>query len=365
MSADTTISLIGDGRNLDQRVWRIISNHFRVTVRTMDRIVERKRLGEGLHIFCLSDLRRHMLVLDQPLTVSPGRSLFILANPEQEDIAIAREVGALGVLSQFAGEDEIVATVRRAANRFVERAWSEMAPEEEAALRASLASFDGLMSAGGAGEPLPLDEVFGACEKIQDALGVSNVNRWLGALAAHHDNTYRHSMYVCGALAFFARAIGIQGQELKELTVGGFLHDAGKSKIPLAILDKPGKLDDGEWAVMKEHPEHSREILLKEHGLNERVVSMAVHHHERLDGEGYPDRLPAADLDDPTRLTAIADVYAALTEERAYKRAMAPDDALDLMATMKGHLDMDFVRVFRDFMMDQRAGRAADAVAAE
>lgn len=355
MPAANTISLIGDGKNLDQRIWRIIADRFRVSVHTLEKVAERERLADGLHIFCLSDLRRHMFTLARVLAASPGRALFILANPTDEDRAIARELGALGLLSQFASEDDIATAVRRAANRFVERAWSEMKPEEEAALRASLASFDKVMTSGADGEPLPLDEVFDACVRIQGALGVSDVNRWLGALASHHDNTYRHSMYVCGALAFFARALGIRGEDLKEVTVGGFLHDAGKSMIPLAILDKPGKLDDDEWVVMKRHPEHSREILLRENGLNQRVVHMAVHHHERLDGAGYPDRLAAADLDDPTRLTAIADVYAALTEDRPYKRAMAPEAALDLMSTFKGHLDLDLVRVFRDFMLDQRA----------
>ena len=363
MTAGQDILLIGDGRNLDQRVWRIVGSHFRASVRTLDRIAESRELENRLHVFCLNNLRQHMFALAGILASSPGRALFILGEPDDEDRALAQELGALGLLSQFDGEEAIVAAVRQAANRFVETAWAAMKPEEEAALRASLAGFDSLMTAGAAGDPLPVDQIFEACVSIQDALGVSDVNRWLGALAAHHDNTYRHSMFVCGSLAFFGQALGIRGRDMKELTVGGFLHDAGKAKIPLAILDKPGKLDDAEWAVMKGHPEHSREILLKEHGLNERIVSMAVHHHEKLDGTGYPDGLSAGQLEDPVRLTAIADVYAALTEERAYKRAMTPEAALDLMATFKGHLDLDVVRVFREFMLDRRNGRPPVAAA--
>ena len=110
---------------------------------------------------------------------------------------------------------------------------------------------------------------------------------------------------------------------------------------------------------MKRHPEHSREILLREHGLPDRIVGMAVHHHEKLDGTGYPDGLPSSRIDDPTRLTAIADVYAALTEPRAYKPPMPQEKALDIMDGFTGHLDMDLLRRFREFMLDSRTRKPA------
>lgn len=111
---------------------------------------------------------------------------------------------------------------------------------------------------------------------------------------------------------------------------------------------------------MRTHPEHSRAILLRESGLSEEIVAMAVHHHEKLDGTGYPDGLSGAQLNDHARITAIADVYSALIEERAYKPAMPPEKALEMMAGFKGHLDPDLVRAFRSFILERFV---ADAVA--
>ncbi len=146
--------------------------------------------------------------------------------------------------------------------------------------------------------------------------------------------------------------MGIGEGELHQLTVGGLLHDIGKSMISLEILDKPGKLDEREWRTMKTHPEHSRDILLREMGLERDVIAMVAHHHEKLDGTGYPDGLSGAQINDHVRLIAIADVYSALIDKRAYKGSMSKEDALDLMAKFKGHLDMDLLREFRSFVLD-------------
>jgi len=137
------------------------------------------------------------------------------------------------------------------------------------------------------------------------------------------------------------------------LTVGGLLHDIGKAKIPLEILDKPGKLDEREWQTMKLHPVYSNDILADESGLDAELVAMAVSHHERIDGAGYPNALSGAQINDPVRLTAIADVYSALIDKRAYKGSMTSEAALDLMGSFDGHLDMDLLRSFRSFVLDQ------------
>jgi len=137
------------------------------------------------------------------------------------------------------------------------------------------------------------------------------------------------------------------------LTVGGLLHDIGKAKIPLEILDKPGKLDEREWQTMKLHPVYSNDILADESGLDAELVAMAVSHHERIDGAGYPNALSGAQKNDPVRLTANADVYSALIDKRAYKGSMTSEAALDLMGSFDGHLDMDLLRSFRSFVLDQ------------
>lgn len=253
----------------------------------------------------------------------------------------------------------LIQTVKAACNEIVEASWSALAAKEAVALKSSLQGFESMMRATAKGGVMPIDQVSSACENIQKGLTDSSIDRWLGALKVHHDSTFRHSMFVCGSLAYFAHAIGVGGIDLKELTLGGFLHDAGKARIPLAILDKSTKLDAEEWELMKSHVAHSRDILGREAGLNKRIVTMATHHHEKLDGTGYPDGLSGAQVNDHVRLTTIADVFSALIEPRAYKDPMSNEEALKIMSTFKGHLDLDLVNRFREFVLDHEQASAA------
>jgi HD-GYP domain-containing protein (c-di-GMP phosphodiesterase class II) len=266
----------------------------------------------------------------------------------------AANLGAEAFVAPF-DYTAICAAVRRASIEAVEASWSALSPAETQALTASADSFKSCFLATARGEKMPLAGVYSACDSIQDSFGVSNVGRWLDSLRQHHDSTFRHSMFVCGSLSHFANAIGINGVDLKELTLGGFLHDAGKARVPLEILDKPGKLNDAEWAEMRNHAAYSREILLAENDLSPQIVEMAVHHHERLDGTGYPDGLKGAQNTDAVRLTAIADVFSALVEPRAYKEEITPEKALDMMASFDGHLDPALLKSFREFMLDNKS----------
>ena len=205
---------------------------------------------------------------------------------------------------------------------------------------------------------LPVAEIESSCQHIREAAALGDLDQWIDALDRHHNYFFRHSMFVCGSLTFFAHAIGIRGADLDLLTVGGLLHDIGKSRVPTEILDKPGKLDEIEWEVMKKHPDYSREILLCEGDPDEIVLAMAVEHHERLDGTGYPSGLSGSRIDDHVRMTAIADVYSALIDKRAYKGSMSSEQALAIMESSRGHLDMDLLRAFKTFVLDQEGWRS-------
>ena len=351
------VALVGDGHPVHDRIEATLRHAFTMETLSLDAVLLGRQPLPPVAVFCLGQLGRpeaHRIT--QALARGSSRALFIFPSYRHVQVELAYQAGADDCLMLPIDDALLIGGVRRALNEAVEGAWAELPEAEAQALRASRESFDAVLAAASAGQPLPLTQVTEACEKIQTSLGVSNVNRWLGALRQHHDNTYRHCMFVCGVLAYFAKSLGIAGDDLRELTVGGFLHDAGKAKIPLHILDKPAKLDPDEWALMRTHPSHSREILLRENGLTARIVRMAVHHHEKLDGSGYPDGLRGAQIDDAVRLTAIADVYAALAETRAYKAAMPAAQALDVMAGFKDHLDPHLLRAFRSFILDQSGG---------
>lgn len=168
----------------------------------------------------------------------------------------------------------------------------------------------------------------------------------MSAIRTHHNYTYRHSMMVSGYLISFALLLGIRGQDLQNIAVGGILHDIGKALIPLGILDKPGPLNQEEWQEMRKHPTHSRKNMMGS-DCHPSVIDGCVHHHEKLDGTGYPEGLKGDEISDIARMVAIADVFSGLTEKRSYKPSLSNKKAFDIMLSMDGHLDLDLVSAFK------------------
>ncbi len=125
------------------------------------------------------------------------------------------------------------------------------------------------------------------------------------------------------------------------------LHDIGKARIPLAILDKPGKLDPTEEATMRLHPVHGYEALKAIDGIVPEVLDAIRHHHEYLDGTGYPDHLSADQIPDIVRLLTVADIFAALIEARPYRPPMARAKAYGIVCEMEGKLEPALVRAFQ------------------
>lgn len=147
--------------------------------------------------------------------------------------------------------------------------------------------------------------------------------------------TAEHSNRVAAYAVGIARALGLGDDEQRELYRAGLLHDIGKLSVPNAILDKPSKLDDDEFARIKSHPRHSWEILNRVPAF-ERLAELASTHHERLDGHGYWQGLGAEQLDLSMRCLTAADVYDALTAARPYRGPMSGDEALAIMRRDEG-----------------------------
>jgi HD-GYP domain-containing protein (c-di-GMP phosphodiesterase class II) len=355
------VVLMSDGNALDDTVDDLLASAFSVSRYDLSQAEALQTLGDKPVVFCVAGLEASQLsAVRRVIAGLSNRPIFIFPVADKKSIDRVNHLGAQAYFTAPLDDFAVLSAVRQVANAGVERSWSRLEPAEEKALVASRQGFDDCFAAAARGEPLPVEEVYSACETIQESMGASNVDRWLGALQEHHNNTYRHCMFVCGTIAFFFHGRGLRGDELKELTMGGFLHDAGKANIPLAILDKPAKLDDDEFKIMRTHPSHSREILMRENGLSDAIITMAVHHHEKLDGTGYPDGLKGAQMSDIVRLTAIADVYSALIEKRAYKPAMSNEKAFEIMTGFDpGHLDQVLVSAFREFVMDHVKNEAA------
>lgn len=143
--------------------------------------------------------------------------------------------------------------------------------------------------------------------------------------------TFSHSVGVTDVAAAIGGVMGLNAERRQLLHRAALLHDLGKLRIPNSILDKPGKLDAGEWSVMQEHPALTRAILGRVSQFGE-LAYVAGAHHEKLDGSGYPDHLTARDLNIEARILAVADMYGALTEDRPYRHGFSPEQALRIMS---------------------------------
>ncbi|MFM2067643.1 MAG: hypothetical protein RLZZ584_2552 [Pseudomonadota bacterium] len=182
------------------------------------------------------------------------------------------------------------------------------------------------------------------CAPVVDAI-IGSVASDPGALVSlvrlkHRDEyTYLHSVAVCTLMVALARALKLPDDEVRRLGLAGMLHDMGKARVPLEVLNKPGRLTDAEFALMKRHPAWGHEIL-RQGGIECPItLDVCLHHHEKVDGSGYPEALPPERLSLHARLGAICDVYDAITSARPYKAAWDPGDAIRQMAQWKGHFD--------------------------
>ncbi|WP_281914951.1 HD-GYP domain-containing protein [Caldimonas thermodepolymerans] len=171
----------------------------------------------------------------------------------------------------------------------------------------------------------------------------------LARLKTKDEYTYLHSVSVCALMVSLGRQLGLPGPQLREAGLAGLLHDLGKAAIPLEILNKPGRLTDEEFALVKEHPRAGHAMLSDAGVTSESALDVCLHHHERIDGRGYPDGLAGEAISLHARMGAVCDVYDAITSDRPYKAGWHPAEAIRRMAqwTKEGHFDE---RVFQAFV---------------
>ena len=159
----------------------------------------------------------------------------------------------------------------------------------------------------------------------------SRVRALMVRLAAKDTSTEEHTRRVAALAVEIGEQLGLSPSRLRSLAIGGLLHDIGKLSVPASILQKPGPLDEDEFAVVKTHPERGRELLSELGGFDESVGRLVLDHHERLDGTGYPRGRRAGDLDLATRILSVCDVYDALVSARVYRGAWTRVQALELL----------------------------------
>jgi putative nucleotidyltransferase with HDIG domain len=281
------------------------------------------------------------------LTARPQDGQVVVAIDDKSSrlqLTQACAIGATSVLLRPLTAEKLRRTLFRGAD-VMTLAPAEL-PEETHDLSAEFNALQDAFAAAAAGRAPEPSATARAGRQIVDKIAEIGVADYLRIVRNHHSSTYRHCLSVTAIAVAFARQLGFSVGDTEKIALAGLLQDIGKARIPLAILEKPDALSKDETALMRAHPVLGHSLVQTMPGLSNDILDMVLHHHEYLDGSGYPDGLKGNQISDLTRLITIADVYSALIELRSYKPALSGGQAFRVLLAMGPKLDAALVREF-------------------
>ena len=277
--------------------------------------------------------------------------LFVLADSLHHGTMQAWALGATDTISRPLDREAILRRIRAAFPDTSAFDASERGKELNRGVGAAHGLLVKMLDKFPAGAPLSFDDVVAVESHILKAIKHGSLRQWLTTVACHHAGTYRHCLFATGYAVAFAQHLGMRDEDQRRLTRAALLHDVGKAFIPIEILDKPGKLTDAEMHEMRRHPRRGFDALADQGGFPAEMLDVVLHHHEMLDGSGYPNNLKANQISDIVRLTTIVDIYTALIEVRAYRERFTHLRAFTLMEGMGDKLDQPLLQAFRPVAM--------------
>jgi HD-GYP domain-containing protein (c-di-GMP phosphodiesterase class II) len=198
------------------------------------------------------------------------------------------------------------------------------------------------------GKAVELDKVGPVVESVTESI-LRNSGALLGLLRIKNkdDYTFLHSVSVCALLVAFCRSRKMDEDTIYQAGLGGLLHDTGKALVPDSILNKQGRLTDEEFDIIKRHPRDGYDILVKTPEIGTIPLDITLHHHERRDGSGYPDKQGEGSISELAQMAAIVDVYDAITSDRCYHKGMPAAEALrKIYEWSKFHFNPTLVQEF-------------------
>ncbi len=312
--------------------------------------VEQLRLGMHVHELCGSWMDhpfwRGAFLLDnqqdlQSLLATSIKEVWI---DDAKGLGVLTEAGEPAGLSEQIVAEEVEATLAEAISSSKSVEHTNVAQEAARAVKIcakSKKAVASMFSEARMGKALSEDDALPIVEEIS-----TSVLRNPGALISlarlkdKDDYTYMHSVAVCALMVSLARQLGLNDDQVRQAGLAGLLHDVGKMMIPLKILNKPGKLTDAEFAAVQSHPAKGHQMLLEGKGISAISLDVCLHHHEKVDGSGYPEKLSDKQISLYAKMGAVCDVYDAITSNRPYKNGWEPAESLRKMAEWsKGHFD--------------------------
>ncbi len=211
---------------------------------------------------------------------------------------------------------------------------------------------DNVLSKASAGKMVELDAIDPIIDNMVESIS-RNENALISLFQVKKTDeyTFMHSLSVSTLLIAFAKFLKLPAEDIRNMGIGGMLHDIGKMKIPLEVLNKPGKLTDDEFVTMKNHVVIGRQIIKQNQDIEPLILQVASEHHERFDGTGYPYGYNGDKISLGGQLAAIVDVYDALSSDRIYHKGMSPADTVKkLFEWSKYHFDPELVHKFIVFI---------------
>lgn len=282
------------------------------------------------------------------------RKIYILDQKARLHAAQAYALGATHVLFNPVTAQSLLAVLidARQPDEFTEAASQGVAKGARGTASAGAASLALMFSAVLRGQPVDVADAKLAARKISDCIAEQGLSEWLETVRHHHEGTYQHCLLVTGTTVAFGLHLGLADADMERLYSAAIFHDIGKARIPLAVLDKPGRLEPGERALIETHPAAGHAILKDTPGVSAEILHAVRHHHEYLDGSGYPDGLCADNIADLVRVLTIADIFAALIEVRSYRPPMPRAQAYEILTGMHGKLEAPLVKAFREVALN-------------
>jgi putative nucleotidyltransferase with HDIG domain len=274
------------------------------------------------------------------------KRIFLVEEPSHVCISQAYALGATLALPGTINQSKMLAALADPADP--ERASPTGAPQQDNAVVVAATAIGSMFTAASLGEPIDVIGTKEAGRIIGDRIAERGLTEWLTTVRRHHEGTYQHCLLVTGVAIDFGLRLGLRRADLERLYSAAMFHDIGKATISLAILDKPGWLDAEERALIETHPVAGYDFLKAHTGISAEILDAVRHHHDYLDGGGYPDALSAESIPDIVRMLTISDIFAALIEHRHYKPTMPRAEAYSILSRMQGKLEKPLVLAFKE-----------------
>jgi putative nucleotidyltransferase with HDIG domain len=279
------------------------------------------------------------------------KRIFVLNERTRLAVVQAYALGATHALLNPVKPAQLLAKLARSETPSIIPSEPPSIAREAAAVGA--ASFASMFSAVTCGWAVNVAEAKHAGNVIAETIAEHGLSDWLATVRRHHEGTYQHCLLVTGIAVDFGLSLGMAKADIERLYAAAMFHDLGKARIPLTVLDKPGRLDAEERALIETHPATGHAVLKGTPGISAEILDAVRHHHEFLDGSGYPDGLCAESISDIVRILTISDIFSALIEQRTYKTAMSRATAYEVLQGMKGKLELPLVEAFRDVALNR------------